>query len=75
MANPNTAARYVRKLVPVAAMTFRLGNGNYADLVAYVQAQKDAGYRVKITKRYNGKNFQTKQKSYVNVVYSYEKAK
>ena len=73
MANPNTAPRYARKLVPVAAKTFQLDDG--AAMRTYEAEQKAAGYRVKTTKRYNGKRFGTGVKLYVNVVYTYEKAK
>lgn len=72
MANPNTALNYARKLVPHDAKQFRLGD---PAMGVYVDDMKFAGYRVKVTKRYNGKNMTTKQKSYVNVVYTYEKDK
>ncbi len=72
MANPNTALNYVRKLALHEAKTFQLGD---PAMGVYVDDMKFAGYRVKVTRRYNGKNMRTKVKSYVNVVYTYEKAK
>lgn len=70
MANPNTAARYASVLNRVGAKTFQIGD---PAMSVYVDDMKFAGYLVKVTKRYNGKNMTTKKKSYVNVVYTYEK--